>query len=255
MRTEEQAVDARVRTGRDCPLSARLLLRMPLAGTPLVRSPLSPRSRITVWIAACGAIAYSSWPLAFVLNRPLAGTALASSFEARSQPFSWLFILLDCVVGLCTVVVSARGFRLPAWFRSDKALIGVLLSYGLFGLATAADAVVPLTCGSASSRACASQLLPITPDDLLTGIAVFALFLAAAFAFIRFLRNRTAYPVTFPVTIAALTAVWSSIGVIVLLEEPNGSASWQYAFLSLTSVLALVVPVSAIEYTVRRARG
>jgi hypothetical protein len=226
--------------------------RIPFIGA--ARSQVPPRGRTTMWIATCGALAYSSWPLAFVLNHPMAGTALASSFEARDQPFSWLFILLDCVVGLCTVVVSARQFRPLALFRSDRALIGVVLSYGLFGLATAVDAVVPLSCSSESSRACASQLLPITPDDVLTGVAVFALFLAAAFAFIRLFSNRAGCPVTFPVAIAALTAAWSTIGIIFLLEGPSGSASWQYAFLTLTSVLVLVVPMSAIGYTARRPR-
>jgi hypothetical protein len=218
------------------------------------RSQLPARSRVTVLIASCGAVAYSSWPLAFVLNRPMAGSALASSFEARSQPFSWLFILLDCFVGLCTVAVVAGQFPRLGWIRRDRALIGVLVSYGLFGLATAIDAVVPLTCSSESSRACASQLLPVTPDDVLTGLAVFALFLAATFAFARLLGNRAVYPVSFPVALAALTAAWSAIGIIVLLEAPGGAASWQYVFLTLTSVLALVVPISAIENRARRTR-
>ena len=211
-----------------------------------VRSQLPPRARITIWIAACGALAYSSWPLAFVLNRPMAGSALASTFEARSQPFSWLFILLDCVVGLCTVAVSTWEGRRFAWMTRDRALIAALLSYAVFGLATAVDAVVPLSCSSPSSRACASQLLPVTPDDVLTGVAVLALFVAAAFAVAWLLGQRAVYPVVIPIALGALAAAWSTTGVMVLLQEPNGSAWWQYTFLTLTSVLVLAVPVSTI---------
>ena len=53
----------------------------------------------------CRRLAYCSWPLAFLVNPSLAGNGLASSFEGPSQPFRWLFILLDCVAGLCIAIV------------------------------------------------------------------------------------------------------------------------------------------------------
>ena len=64
---------------------------------------------LTLWLASAGALAYCSWPLAFLVNPSLAGNGLASSFEAPGQPFSWLFILLDCIAGLCIAVVSLRA--------------------------------------------------------------------------------------------------------------------------------------------------
>ena len=150
----------------------------------LWRTPVpsrAPRRRTaTMWFACAGALAYCSWPLAFLVNPSLAGNGLASSFEAPGQPFSWLFILLDCIAGLCIAVVCIRELRPHHGFLSQsRALAFALIGYATFGLATVADAVVPLRCGSRSVQACASQIWPLTPDDVLTGVAMVALFLAA----------------------------------------------------------------------------
>ena len=146
---------------------------------------LSPEHRSTLYLAIAGAVAYCSWPLGFLVNPSLAGTALASSFEGRSQPFGWLFILLDCFAGLCTVIVSfrilhsRRSSRLPGW-----ALVLALFGYAVFGVASAVDAVVPLSCGASSAQTCAARLWPLTPDDLLTAIAVLGLFVAVLTALV-----------------------------------------------------------------------
>ena len=130
------------------------------------------RGQPTMWIALAGALAYSSWPLAFLVNPLLAGSALASSFEGRSQPYSWLFILLDYIAGLCTAIVCTCELRPhQGRQRPGRGLVFALLGYGAFGMATAVDAIVPLSCRSRSAQACASQLWPLTPDDWLTGVA------------------------------------------------------------------------------------
>jgi hypothetical protein len=97
-------------------------------GTIPVPSRVPQRGRSTMWIALAGALAYSSWPLAFLVNPSLAGSALASSFEGHSQPFSWLFILLDCVAGLCTATVSICELRpRRGRQRPSRALVFALL--------------------------------------------------------------------------------------------------------------------------------
>lgn len=213
------------------------------------RSPgisLASGSRATLWIAGAGALAYSSWPLAFLVNQPLAGSGLASSFEGRSQPYDWLFILLDCIAGLCIGIVCIRELRPSLWRpRPSNVVVVGMLAYGVFGLATAIDAVVPLSCGSTSAQACASQLWPPTPDDVLTGTAIFALFVAAAMVVVQMIKARATIPTRMPITVVLALVGWSALGLIVLLWSTSAAvaASSQYAFLSLTSVLLFIVPL------------
>jgi hypothetical protein len=198
-----------------------------------------------MYFAVGGAVAYVSWPLAFIVNPALAGSGLASSFEGRGQPFAWLFIMLDCVAGLCMVIVSARILRsLHGNVRSNRGFILVLLSYAAFGIATAADALVPLNCGSASVQACARQLWPLTPDDILTGLAELTLSLAVGTVIVRAARRRTDNSSVVPRSLAVLFIGWGLSGLAVFLSSSAevGAAS-QYAFLTLTGVLIAVVPL------------
>jgi hypothetical protein len=214
------------------------------------------RSRTTLWIALAGALAYNSWPLAFLVNSSLAGTALASSFEGRSEPFAWLFILLDCVAGLCTGIVCVRELRSHRRQRRLTGLIAcALLAYGAFGAATAVDAVVPLRCGSTSAQACASQLWPLTPDDVLTGGAVLALFVAAVAALVYAARRPAGTASYAPATIVLILAGWSALGLVVLMWSSAAvmAAVCQYAFLTLTSILSFLVVLGATETRLPRA--
>lgn len=225
-------------------------VRMPVRGTVDEATDVPERSRTTLWIAGAGALAYSSWPLAFLVNPSLAGSALASSFEGRSQPFSWLFILLDCVAGLCTASVCIRELRPhPSFPRPGKMIVLALLGYGVFGVATAVDAVVPLDCGSTSVQACASQIWPLTPDDFLTGTAVLALFVAAVAVIVATARRPLAFPSFVPVVITVTVIAWGGLGLSVLMPITSDTAAavCQYAFLTLTSVLTFVVPFFAVS--------
>jgi hypothetical protein len=209
--------------------------------TVSVSSTAGRRRRSTIWIAAVGALAYNSWPLAFAVNPSLGGSALASSFESHGQPFSWLFILLDCIAGSCMGLVCIRELR------PNRRLAFALLGYGVFGIATAVDAVVPLDCGSASAQACASQIWPPTPDDLLTGIAVLGLFTAAVTLIVRMIKSPTAFPAHLPPILIITLISWNAVGLAVLMWNTSATmaAAFQYAFLTLSSVLAFIVPLGA----------
>ena len=216
--------------------------------TVSVPSVASDRSRVTLWIACIGARAYNSWPLAFLVNPSLAGSALASSFEARSEPFSWLFILLDCIAGLCTAAVCIRELRPrrgSPWPR--RGLVLALVGYGVFGMATAVDAVVPLNCGTTSAQACASRLWPPTPDDFFTGTAVLALFVATATVIVLMTTRPVAFPPSVVVALTITLVVWTALGFTVLIWSTSGAlaAADQYAYLTLTSILAFAVPLGA----------
>ncbi|HWD24402.1 MAG TPA: hypothetical protein VG368_02965, partial [Acidimicrobiales bacterium] len=59
-----------------------------------------PRRRVAIGVGIAGALAYSSWPLGYVLNGATARSAFASDLELSGQPYNWLFIGLDCVTGI-----------------------------------------------------------------------------------------------------------------------------------------------------------
>jgi hypothetical protein len=213
-----------------------------------VQSRDPQRRRSTMWIAFAGALAYCSWPLAYLVNPSLAGNALASSFEGHSQPFSWLFILLDGIAGFCAAIVCIRELRpLYGRPRPGRALVYALLGYAMFGLATAIDAVVPLNCGSRSIQACARQVWPLTPDDVLTGVALLALLAAAVTVIVQMNHRPTVRSSAVPATTIIITViVWSALGVMVLgSTSATLAALAQYAFLTLTSLLAFFVPLGA----------
>ncbi len=217
-----------------------------MGGSPRVEWAAPIRYRFTALLAIVGAVAYCSWPLGFLVNPSLAGSALASSFESRNQPFSWLFILLDCLSGLCTVIVCLRFLHHRRHLgASGKAVVSALLGYAAFGVTTAVDAVIPLDCGASSARACAAQLWPLTPDDLLTGIAILAILVAVTIVVVQMIRTPLRSAVAAMIAVAAVG--WCVMGLYVLLGSTYSSsvAFAQYGFLTLTSVLVLVVPLQA----------
>ncbi len=190
-------------------------------------------------------IARGRWPSSSIRRLPVMGWRAVSK---RRQPFNWLFVLLDCTAGLCIAIVSVRELRPHAGFvRRNRALAAALFGYATFGLATAIDAVVPLRCGSRSAQACASQVWPLTPDDVLTGVAMVALCLAATTLAVYMTRRSPALQSAVPSAIAITLIGWSALGLAVIFggASATATAACQYAFLTLTGVLAFVVPLGA----------
>jgi hypothetical protein len=144
---------------------------------------------------------------------------------------------------VCVRELRPRQGRL----RPHIVLVLALLGYGVFGLATAVDAVVPLNCGSVSAQACASQLWPLTPDDLLTGIAVLGLFVAAVAVALEMYRRPAALPLSVLVILGAALFGWGALGLVILFWNTSATlaAVCQYAFITITSVLAFIVPLGA----------
>lgn len=89
---------------------------------------------------------YSSWPLAYWLN-PTANRGLASNLGGIGQPYNWVFIILDIISGLgvCAVAVWLYGSAHPRAHSLTKLAV---INYGLFGLFTALDAILPVDCAA-----------------------------------------------------------------------------------------------------------
>lgn len=96
-------------------------------------------------MAVIAGILYCSWPLGYYLNPQVSAHGLASELGAVGQPYNWLFILLDVLTGIIVLLVAIMVWRacrkVPIWWLKP-----VLISYALFGVFTALDAVLPMHC-------------------------------------------------------------------------------------------------------------
>ncbi len=89
---------------------------------------------------------YNSWPLGYWLN-PIANRGLASNLEAAHQPYNWVFMSLDIISGLLICVASWLLLKILRQAQS-LLLMTAAAGFGLFGLLTAIDAVLPIDCVS-----------------------------------------------------------------------------------------------------------
>lgn len=194
--------------------------------------------------------AYCSWPIGFLVNPSLAATALASDLEAHGQTYAWLFILLDCVTGIATLLVVR--FAWPTRYAHDERLIRfALIGYLIFGVATAIDALIPVGCGSSALRSCSANLSNLNWDDFLTGIAVFALFIAAVCAQIWAVQKRSWEPHL--IVSLVLIILWSGCGLAFFAVHfsSNPNVALQHVVLTLSSTVVPIVP-AVIMLTRRR---
>jgi hypothetical protein len=235
---------------------ARYLLLRSSPRLALLRGRIarSHRGIAVLLVGLLAALAYCSWPVGYLVNPSLAAGALASELEARGQPYSWLFILLDCATGAAALIVVAlswptRGSGNTTWRRAG------LISYALFGISTAIDAVVPVGCGSVSLDRCGVSLTQVNADDVLTAVAMIALFVAALCVQVHATRDRSWSPLS--ISSLVVLALWSACGLVFLA----GSFSYrpaiplQHLTLALTSAVVFVVPALSARRRSREAAG
>ena len=209
------------------------------------RARLLNRSVIVIVVGLLASLAYSSWPVAYLVNPSLAATALASELEASGQPYRWLFIALDCLSGLAALVVV----RLE-WPEKESAerrlLVLALMSYALFGIATAVDALIPVSCGTVSIHSCGLNVRHLSADDYLTAVAVFSLFVGVCGAQVRVARLLAWNLLSIVSLVIALG--WSVTGPIFLAVSliSGPVISMQHLMLSLTSAVAFLVPALSL---------
>jgi hypothetical protein len=234
-------------------LRARYLL---YRGSPRVvairdRLSRSHRGLAVLLVGLVAALAYCSWPVGYLVNPSLAAGALASELEARGQPYSWLFILLDCATGAAALLVVRLS-----WPTRDSANISWrragLVSYGLFGLSTAIDAVIPVGCGNLPLNRCGVDLSRLNADDVLTAVAMVALFVAAVCVQVHATKDRS-WSLS-SVSSLVVLALWSACGLVFLAASFSyrPAIPLQHLTLALTSALVFVVPALSSR---RRSRG
>ena len=198
-----------------------------------IRNSLS--FRISIVLAVVAGLAYCSWPLGYVLNPLVSRRGLASELEALHQPYNSVFIMLDVLAGALTVAVA----RL-LWHRADGLVHRIVLAnFALFGLLTAIDALLPMSC-EPSLTSCPS--LSHQPLLVLHGIASITasvcLFLSAVLVWWQKRKQRGT------VIMSLLMAGWTLFGVFSLyfFFRPGPGYLAQHYYITLCSVWIMVLP-------------
>jgi hypothetical protein len=191
--------------------------------------------RVSIVLAIVAGLAYCSWPLGYILNPLVSRRGLASELEALRQPYNWLFIMLDVLAGALTVAVA----RL-LWRQVDGLVYRVVLAnFALFGLLTAIDALVPMSC-EPSLSSCPS--LSHQPLLILHGIASIVasicLFLSAVLVWWQKRKQKGT------VIMSLLMAGWTLFGVFSLYFFFRAGPGYlaQHYYITLCSVWIMVLP-------------
>jgi hypothetical protein len=203
------------------------------------------RKKLTAFAALCGVL-YSSWPLGYVLN-PAANNGLASNLEAAGQPYSWLFVAIDIVCGLLTIVVAYNLARWTIAISGARILRIGIIGLALFGLLTIIDALIPINCVPSILHHCApifsdNDLYTIVHDVISIG-SIFGLTLSLASLW-WLLSRRASTPNLLRWMLHGAMLLWFSFGLgtglLLLLNLP--SADSQHVFIVLSSIITASAP-------------
>src|SRR5665213_3513459 len=255
MRQSGERLQARAEDWGEAQRARYLVLRAsPRLAALRDRIAKSHRGIAVLLVGLVAALAYSSWPVGYLVNPSLAAGALASELDARGQPYSWLLILLDFATGAAALLVvrltwPSRGSVNTTWRRAG------LISYALFGISTGIDALVPVGCGSVSLDRCGVSLSRVNADDILTAIAMLALFVAALCAQVHATRDRSWSPLS--ISSLVVLALWSACGLVFLAASFSyrPAIPLQHLTLALTSAVVFVVPALGARWRARESIG
>jgi hypothetical protein len=193
------------------------------------------RLRVSMILAVVAAVAYCSWPLGYLLNPAVSRRGLASELAALHQPYNWLFIALDVLAG--ALVLTVTGLL---WQRSaDRVRKTILVNFAIFGLLTAIDALMPMSC-EPSLTSCPS--LSHQPLLVLHGIASIGasigLFISAVLVWWQ-KRKHTGAGI-----MSILMVGWTLFGVFSLyfFFRPGPGYLSQHYYITLCSVWTAVLP-------------
>ncbi|MEV1051513.1 DUF998 domain-containing protein [Streptomyces sp. NPDC049887] len=114
----------------------------------------SGTSRTVALLIALGALLYTAWVLELLLATGLDPVrAYVSELSAADQPFGGLFRATDLAAGL--LVLAGAAVALPTRPRRPWSVAG-WTALAVFGLATALDSRLPLSCAPTDDPECAA---------------------------------------------------------------------------------------------------
>lgn len=174
-------------------------------------------SRFVLVMFTLIALLYNSWPLGYILNSKTAHYGLASDLDNYGQPYYWLFILGDVLVGASLLAVSflirmklCREF----WSKSWSAIILGLFVFGLF---TATSAASSNNCSSVQQHICATfHNRTFGADGLESALA--SVGLLVSMIGVNILNTRTKLNKALVQLSKATLVIWCLSGILFLVE-------------------------------------
>jgi hypothetical protein len=202
---------------------------------PLRKNPI-------IWLGVIAAVAYSSWPLGYILNPVVAHHAFASQLEDYGQPYSWIFIALDVLCG--TTLLLGGAWQLV---RARSHLIRVsVLAYMVFALLVIVAALVPFNCGDPSGICTNPGNAPFYVIHGLASIVSVVALLLSVVLMVRSSVMRRAWQ-SANLLLYFIMGAWLALGILSLARWHHADEYMvQYAFISVCS-LSLAFSVILIE--------
>lgn len=218
---------------------------------------MTVRRYLLTALLIAGAILYSSWVLAFVLNT---GEGLfegfASQLAATDEEHGILYRSGDLLTGIVLTIAALVGLTIRPW--RFLTVVG-WIALGVFAVGTIADSRLPLRC---SKPACEAAQVPLTHQwHALTSTLSVTAAVVSALAFI----------IAIYVYRAPQAMWWAGLTVVVLflvgtlwmlvgVDDPSGSHSWlgfaqRVELLSMSGWMVLVAATVLNDRTWRDVHG
>lgn len=191
-----------------------------------------------VTLTVLASILYSSWPLGYILNPVVAGKGLASELGALRQPYNWVFIATDVLTGVAVTVAAYMIW----WVMHDKRsrwLLAVLVSYVVFGVSTAADALMPMKCVPSLQRCPGiSQDHMLIVHGVASILAAVSLFVSVMLVWYRH------HNVGQSLLMSVMVAAWALFGLmsVIFFFVPGPGNLSQHYFITLCSIWVIILP-------------
>lgn len=196
-----------------------------------------------IGIAALAGLLYYSWPLGYWLNPLVGKQGLASDLGAKGQPYSWLFTLLDVISGALILLVTL--WLAKAWQQFMNLSVKLILwGYGLFGVLTAASAVLPINCLPDEGR-CSNWLTnPMLILHGLTSIGSIAGLTISIIGIWQLLVITKRGATHWRWVLHGIMLIWFSFGLLtlMLILTARSSNTAQHVFITVCSVWTVLMP-------------
>jgi hypothetical protein len=204
------------------------------------------QTQILTVLAILAALAYSSWPLGYLLNPVVGSHGLASELEAVNQPYNWLFVAGDVLSSILIAAVAIVIWRRKP--RGSNPTFLYMAAIVSFALLTVADTLLPLHCNP-SLTTCPN----FTHDPLLFLHGIFSI-LASNGLFISVLIvwwHKRSSPIMNGIMVGYL--LFGIVSLINILKPGHGTWS-QHFYLTLCSVWIALIPYGARQLNNRRGQ-
>ncbi|GAC1386522.1 MAG: hypothetical protein NVS1B7_4450 [Candidatus Saccharimonadales bacterium] len=191
-------------------------------------------------LAVAAAVLYCSWPLGYIFNPVVSRTGLASELATFGQPFYWLFIGADIVSGAIVLLLAFKMWHAITEIRTVRWVRGVIINFGLFGLFTILDALLPYQCIASQSTCPAFGGDPLLLMHGVVGVSAGVCLWISAILLWRVNRKHTIARVGLIVLIT-----WIMLGILAIAFYfiPGPESVSQRYFLALCSIWIVLLPL------------